>query len=202
MRSAKLLGGAVLAAVALMAIAGTASATVLTGKGEEILKVGTKGKAVSEGPVVLSGTINITCQKSVVEGEITNAGSSTTTVEGKVTSLTFQECGSSTVTVLELGTAVTHTDSESANGNGVSTGSGGKATILTHNVLGTVHCIYTPPSTENGTILGSINNEGGAATVTGESVPVPQSATDFGCGSEASGTAKYVNETPAYVDVD
>jgi hypothetical protein len=202
MRSPKLLGGAVLPAIALMAIAGHASATVLTSSTGEVGTVGTEGTAVAEGSLTLSGTVNVTCKKATIEGVLTNAGSSSTTASGSITNATVEECGSTTVTIVNKGTTEVHTDTESANGNGTITSSGAQVTGLTHSILGTVHCIYISNNTFAGTLTGSKNKEGGNATVVIESVPVPQATTDFGCGSTSEVSGSFKAETPAYVDVD
>lgn len=105
MKNMKMLGLLAVAVAAMSSVAGTASATELTSpKGTKVV-VGTKMKAEAVGPISLTGTITITCQKASGEGELTNAGGPGKPVEGVPVFTNISECGSSTITTLQKGTA-------------------------------------------------------------------------------------------------
>jgi len=189
------------AAIAAMALSATASATVFTDNNGHQFPEGTVGKSTNVGEVILDGTINIKCKRSLLEGQLESTGSSTETPEGTDTALTLEECGTNTVLVLGGGIVEVHTDEASANGNGILTSTGMEVTALTHNILGTVHCIYVTNETLLGTLDGSVKT-GGRATYTLASAAIEQKATDFGCGQNAEMTAEYQVNNPSYVDVD
>jgi uncharacterized protein with beta-barrel porin domain len=231
MRYAKIFGLLAIAAAALMAFAGVASATTGTDSaGGSPVEVNDVIHSELVGEAVLDGTINVKCKKSTVNGKVTNAGSATETLKGEIFpkseaepngGLTFEECGANTVSVAKPGTLEIHTHwkvvidkpgtkeeqktepecCEAVSGRGTLTSSGAEVTILTHNILGTVHCIYVTNETDVGTLDGS-KNTGGKATLTVDSVPIPRAATDFGCGSTSEWTAEYTVITPAYLDID
>ena len=154
--------------------------------------------------VALDGTIKVTCLKSWIEGSVSNAGGKdfngeTTTAAIQLNTLTIEECGSSTVTVVNKGSLEVH---GLGNGNGTLTSTNAEFTVLTHNVLGTVHCIYWTNATDFGTLTGSANTEAFTATIDIGSVPIPRKSTDFGCGSTSELTATYKVETPMTLYVD
>jgi hypothetical protein len=102
MKYVKMLGLAVMAAMALSAVAGasTASATELCSinaagcSGGTMYPVGTEIKAELNG-VAAELTTPITtvkCKKSTTAGKTTTTGSATETVLGQITSLKFEEC--------------------------------------------------------------------------------------------------------------
>jgi len=202
MKYAKMLGLLAVAAAALMAFAATASATTGTDSaGGSPVEVGDTIHATNVGEAVLDGTVNIKCKKSTVIGTVGSAGSATTTLSGNISTLTFEECGANTVTVLNKGSLEAHTFGATADGNGTLTSTGAEVTVLTHNILGTVHCEYVTSETDVGKLDGS-NNTGGKATLTVDSVPIPRRSTDFGCGSTSEWTAEYTVATPAYLAID
>jgi hypothetical protein len=194
MKYAKMLGLLAVAAAALMAFAGSASATTLTDGSGGTLGVGTVIEAGNVGEAILDGTVNIKCKKSTVKGEVTNAGGASATVSGSVSPLTFSECGANTVTVSKGGTLEIHGQ---AGNKGTLTSSGAEVTVLTHNILGTVHCIYTTEATDLGTVEG-----GTGATLKIDSVPINRASTDFGCGSTSEWTAHYTVSKPATLNID
>jgi hypothetical protein len=215
MKYAKILGLLAIATAALMAFAGSASATTLTDTNGNQIGLNAIVHAENVGNTVLDGTVNITCKKSTVEGKITNAGSATETVSGPIEALTFEECGNNTVTVVNKGTLEIHTDSTTIvhengthttlttgdTGDGTLTSSGARITVLTHNILGTVHCIYITGNTRVGTLHGSEGDLGvhETPTLTVNSAPIPREGTDFGCGSTSDWTAHYTVTTPDYI---
>jgi hypothetical protein len=192
---------ALLTTAVVATAASSASATILTVPSGNNPGPGIVIKAQNVGETVLDGPVNVKCKKSNIEATVLNAGGPTETVVAPITSLTFTECGANTVNVVDFGSLEVHTDSATADGNGTLTSSGAEITVLTHNILGTVHCIYATESTDVGTLDGS-KNTGGKATLTVDSVPIPRVSTDFGCGSTSEWTAEYTVNTPEYLDVD
>jgi hypothetical protein len=189
MKYAKMLGLLLIAAAALMAFAGTASAKLTSASGTEIA-AGTVIKAQSEGATSLGGTIKLTCQKSTIEETVSAKGGTSSTV----TSLTFTECGANTVSVSTGGTAAVES-------SGTSKSTNAEVTALTHNILGTVHCIYKTNSTDVGTLTDS-STTGSTARWDIGSAGIPQVATDFGCKDDAVWTGNYKVTTPDFLDVD
>jgi hypothetical protein len=205
MKYAKMLGLLAIAAAALMAFAGSASATTGTDSAAgSPVEAGDTIHSTNVGEAILDGTVNIKCKKSTVSGTVGSAGSATTTLSGNISTLTFEECGANTVTVVSKGSLEVHThenDPTGTSSNGTLTSSGAEVTVLTHNILGTVHCIYVTNETDVGTVDGSKTTKGNA-TLTVDSVPIPRKTTDFGCGSTSEWTAEYTVTTPAYLDID
>lgn len=191
----RIVSSVMLVAAALWSCAATASATVPTTAEGEIYTGAVKAEA--EGSIALTGSITVTCGKSTIEGAI-ESHSSEAPAEGEVSSLTFSECGNHTVTVIDAGTLEVEATSE---GDGTLTSTGAEITVLLHSAfLGTMHCIYVTEETEIGTLTGSNTSEE-AATVDIESAPLPQSATDLGCGSESLLEGGYEVMTPATLAV-
>lgn len=226
MKYVKMLGLLAVAAAALMAFAGTASATQLTDASGNVLGVGTVIHAEAESTVTLHPPIgDIECSGSTVKGSITNAGGAsatvsgpidTTEVEGKKTGLTFTGCNA-TVTVLQTGSLEIHTKTANADGNGTLTSKGTRVTV----VFAGFHCIFETNATNGtdiGTLTGSKNvvkeihnpgkeNEvktfGGTATLDIEAtIPRVGGTSGVFCGSTAQWTGSYKVDTPDYLDVD
>jgi hypothetical protein len=195
MKNQKILSLLMMAIAGLLVFAGSASATTLTSPSGTFVGDGTVLKFQSEGATSLDGTIKITCQKSIVEGEVGTEG---VTRKSKNKKITFEECGSNTVTVIEPGTVILH---YSLFRGAKLTSHGKRVTALTHNILGTVHCIYVTSSTEIGTLTGS-SETGAAATLDIGSAGIPQESTDFGCKDDAVWTGNYKVTTPSFLDVD
>jgi hypothetical protein len=205
MKYAKMLGLLALAAAALMAFAGSASAkTTLTDKVGNVVPLKTVLHSENEGVVKLDGPLVIECSKSTVQGETDDYSSAATgeTLTGEIDELTFEECGSRTITVLKRGTLEIHTEKEIANGNGTLTSSGAEITVLAHlpfNV--TVHCRFGTEGTDIGQLTGS-KNTGKTATldITGK---IPVLTPSFACGENpAQWTGSYSVTSPDYLDVD
>jgi len=195
---AKILGLIAIAVAALMVSAGSASATTGTDSAEgSPVETGDPFHAVSEGSTTLDGTVNITCKSSTVQGDIESPGSPTTTLQAKLTIFTFEECGNTTITIVNTGTMEIHTDTpEVDDGNGILTSTGVEVTVLTHNVLGTVHCLYVTEETSVGTLTGSST---GTATLDIGSSGIQRLATDFGCGNSSVWTGSYAVTAPDYL---
>lgn len=202
MRYVKTLGLAGVAVVAMLVVAGSASATELTSPAGAKVEVGMKIKAEAEEPIQWNVPLGMSCSSSILEGKITNAGGSGSTVSGQITTLTFTECGqepgkiSDTVFVLTPGTFELH-------GNGTLTWSGGEITVLTHRGAGlfklTSHCQLKSENTDLGTLTGS-NATKGTATLDVESGPIPQSSP--GCNAEIFLSGSYKITSPDYLSVD
>ena len=167
----------------------------LTSPAKTQVSPGTNLHVANEGNIVLDGTINITCKSSTAAGKVvagTNVGI------WILSTLTFTECGNNTVTVVNAGTVELQA---TTGGNGTMKSTGAEVTVLTHNILGTVHCIYYSEGTELGVFKGSVNTGGTAKWELG-SVSIPRKATDFGCGSTSELTALYKFTSPDYLDID
>jgi hypothetical protein len=177
MKYVKMLGLLAVAAAALMALAGTASAKVTSPAGTEYSGAITATSTNS----ALDGTVDITCKHSGVSGTLASKGAT----NGTITSLTFTEC-SRAVTVTATGTL-----SIASNGEVKSTGA--RVTVQT-TILGfPVHCIYKTENTKVGTLT-----EGVAPAVMHiGSAPIPQEATSGLCGEDAEWTGNYTVTTPA-----
>ena len=98
MRYVKMLGLLAVAAAALMAFAGSASANTVTSN-----EGATPTIKATAGETTLHGVATITCQKSSVEGPVETHGAGVT-VKGPIKSLKFETCGTNHVTVLTNGT--------------------------------------------------------------------------------------------------
>lgn len=146
MKKMKIFGLVVVTAVSLMALATSASATILTSPEGSQIPSGSTFQAVNTGTVSLTPPFGaIECKSLTLKGSISNAGSSTTTVGATVSTLTFGECNA-TVTVLKTGSLEIHTFEGSADGNGTVTGSGQEITV---EFIGT-HCIFATNNTDLG----------------------------------------------------
>jgi hypothetical protein len=200
MKHLKILAVAAIAASALMAFAGTASATTLT----------SGGKTVSQGTVLHSvlkaGTAailkssligEVKCTESTVSGATENEGSATETVKGAISTLDFSSCNA-TVEVLKAGSLEVHTEytkeengeekqKTTADGNGTLTSNGAEVTV---EILG-LHCIFTTSNTDIGTATGTTE---GSATFEAKSAPISRTGGRSGafCGSSALWNATYI----------
>lgn len=210
MKYVKMLGLLAIAAAAMMAVPGIASATILTSPVNVKLENGEKIHAVSEGSTTLDGPVAITCKKSTVQGKITTSGGVATTVKGPIEELTFEECGTNDVKVVQKGELIVHTEyTKEANGeelekttntgNGTLTSNGAEVTIEVTS-LG-ISCIYTTSNTPIGILTGS-KNTGGTATLDINSSAIPRTGHSVFCGGSAKWTGSYEVKIPDYLDVD
>jgi len=203
MTYAKTLGLLAVAAAALMAFAGTASATILTSENGQQFGVGVKIEGKAIGGVVIDGGVNVSCKEGEIKNAVNIPGDASSTVSGGINSVLFGECGSNTVSIASTGSFEIHTDNINKNdGNGVFTANSVEITVLTHNLVGTVHCLYVTDKTFIGTILGSKNRSKENATIEIGSAPISRKVTDFGCTKDAEWTGKYELTEPGYMDVD
>jgi hypothetical protein len=191
MKYVKMLGLAVVAAMALMAFAGSASATVLTSPAGTQYKGEIQASAESS-LLLKAGFANITCTESNVAGTPTNFGGAASTVSGPISTLTFNVCNA-TVHVLKKGTLEIHTIG--AGPNGTLTSSGAEVTVST---AGT-SCTYGTNNTDIGTLTGS-KTTGKTATMDIKA-SLTKTAGGFLCASPAAWEGSYVVTKPDYLDV-
>jgi hypothetical protein len=165
MKYAKILGLLAVAAAALMAFVGSASATITAPAGTAYtgnLHLTGTGIAFTTGG-------SVACNHSTLIGSVTNGGTKV-----PITSLSFNECGSSTVSVPKLGYMSIASD-------GTVTVSETEYTKLTHNIfIGTKHCILKFENTVFGILTEGVN----PAPLHTDTYTVPHVETDASC-SEA-----------------
>jgi len=191
MKYVKMLGLAAVAAMALMAFAGSASATVLTSPSGTQYK-GEINASAESSLLLKAGFANITCTESSVAGTPTNFGSSTTTVSGPISTLTFSSCNA-TVTVLKKGSLEIHTIGKGPNGTLTSTGA--EVTVAT----GGVSCTYATNNTDIGTLTGTTT--AGTKATMDISASLTKSAGGFLCASPAAWEGSYWVTKPVPLSV-
>jgi hypothetical protein len=189
MKYAKMLGLLAVAAAALMAFAGTASATIITSPAgtayTSTIKAGNAG-----GHVVLDNPIaKIECSSSV-EGKVESHGAAVTAA-GKISSLTFTNCTNSWhVTVSSGGSLEIHS---LGGGKGTLTSSG--ATVISTRFG--VECRYATSNTHIGTVTG------GTPATLAISASIPFHGGSSFCGEGAtSWTGSYTVSTPGTLLID
>ena len=191
MKYIKMLGLLAVAAAALMAFAGSASATEITSSTGKTPTI----KATSTNTALDGAFTTVTCGHSEVGGTVEAHGApndAKTPATGKITTLDFTLCNYP-VTVVNNGTlSVTGT---TPTGNGTLTSNGAKVAI--HTSVGT--CVFTTSNTHIGTVTGS-NNTGGHAVldITGK---IPRTEGNFLCGSSGQWTGSYTITHPASFEV-
>jgi hypothetical protein len=197
---------AVLAAAALVAVAGAgrASATELTCTELEGTKVmcptGTMIQAEAGQAITLHPPIgDIECKGSSYTAHTTNTGGTGTTVQASLTALTFSECNAEVV-VLKQGGYIIHTTNEieGANHNGTVTTTGTEVTI---GFVG-FHCIFTTSETDFGHLTGSTTTGGTPTFDLAASMPRTGGRSGVFCGSTAQVTGDYKITEPDWMDVD
>jgi hypothetical protein len=192
MRCIKMLGLAGLVAVALMAFAGTASATTLTSPAKTPY---TSTFELRSGNVEFDFTFGkISCTESEFIGKVEFHGNGLT-AGGKISSLTFANCGEgNTFTVLKPGSL--EIDATTPAGNGLVKWTNGEVKV---HVKGGFTCTIKTSNTPIGTLTGSNETKGNAQLdLNGSKVPVSGAF----CGTSAEMTNKYAVITPATLEVD
>lgn len=202
MKYFKILGLAAIAAAALMAFAGSASATMLynSSKHEAATTLGVNAilHAEAESTVTLHPPFgDIECKKSTVQGTVTRAGSATESVKGSITAanLTFKECNATVTTLAGGELEATYTTANDASLK--STGA-----EVTVEFFGT-HCIFKTNGTPIGTLTGSSDAVIAGSTATFDiSAKIPRTGGRSGafCGSEAEWTGSYKVDQPMFLD--
>lgn len=192
MKYLKTLGLLAIAAAALTAFAGTASATLTSPTGTAY----TGEISATSTNMHTSGTVKMACKHSLIVSSHT--GGATT---GAVSTLSFSECVPDTVTIISNGSL------NIAAGVGGVVSEGMEVTKLTHKtVLGfpiTAHCIYAtaPTGTSIGTITDS-HKTGGHAIIHVHA-NLMRTATDSACGEDpATWTGTYTVNKPSTLYAD
>jgi hypothetical protein len=185
MKYMKILGLAAMALAALMAMAGTASATTLTSPAGTTYT--STIKAENEGPVTLTSAFGgfgtVTCNKSTVEGKVEKHGAGVN-VSGNIGKLTFTECNRE-VTVLSTG-------SLEVNSSGALTGK--NQTILIHTAIGPCHFTTASTGTSLGTVTTTATTGSNATLDIKATIPSP-------CGNGTwEGSYKVTAPNPFYLD--
>jgi len=213
MRYMKMLGLAVVAALALTALAGvgSASATTLCKKtvspcpAGETYALGTviEGHTSSVTLETTEGLFNpvITCATSTFSGKTTSVTASPTSLTGSIERLTFTGCidsvaagfCSTVVANLPLTAHIT-TAGASSSGNGTLTLTGFEITFLCHAMgtssFGVDHCRY------KGEVVMGLTG-GTPASALANNQTLTKSGGDFGCPNKADWTAKYTITKPS-----
>jgi hypothetical protein len=179
MKYIKMLGLLAVAAAALMAFAGPASATTVKSTGANYTSTIT---AESSNSTLHGSFITVECAESHVQGKVESHGAGVT-AEGKISNLSFDECNYD-VTVKKGGTLVAHTGTTP---NGTLTSTGAEITI--HTSVG--ECVFTTSSTPIGTLTG-----GAPAKLDIDSSSIPRTGGSFFCGSSGEWTGNYTVSVP------
>ncbi|MGN6217221.1 MAG: hypothetical protein ACTHN7_09745 [Solirubrobacterales bacterium] len=187
MKYLKILGLAAIAAAALMAFAGSASATVLTSPTGTALPAGTtlESHLKAGSKAVLKGVFgNVECEESALSGTTSNAGGATETVKGAVATLTFAKCNCEVV-VLKKGELEIHAIAGTE--NGTVTASGQEVTTNCSFFGVNYHCIWSTSATDLGTLTG------GSPAIISANATITRSGGNSGkaCGSTGAWTAEY-----------
>jgi len=178
MKYVKMLGLLAVAAAALMAFAGTASATITSPEGTPY----DGPMSATSSNTSLDGSVDIACSSSTVSGEVNNGET-----EGEITTLDFTECGNDTVKVVANG-KLTILEKKVYS----------KSTVVTvtlhRTIFGfpiTTHCEYATPVTKT-----HVGNLTGPNTISLIGAVIPQKPTDSACGANAEWTGSYTINTP------
>ena len=201
MKYLKMFSMLIVAASAVMAFAGTASAGTFTSpKGTTYTG---QFHAVA-GEMTTHGVATVTCQSSTIQGTITSHGSSVTGL-AHINTLTFSSCGTHK-TVETAGTLEFHTHPGDSNGGAYAiVTSSGMTVNINLTQLG-ITCGLRTESTEIGTMTNSTHRQ-----VTGEAQTtatihidalIPRHSGSFFCGSSIEWTGTYEITTPDYLDYD
>jgi hypothetical protein len=186
MKYVKMLGLLAVAAAALMAFAGTASATTVTSPAGTLY---TSNIAATAGATELVGSFTtVKCSSSSVSGSVKTHGAGVT-AEGPISALSFSGCNFP-VTVKKEGTLIAHATS---GGNGTLTSSG--AEVIVHTSVG--ECVFTTSSTDIGTLKG-----GTPAKLEIASAAINRTGGSFLCGSTAKWSGTYTVNTPGSLFLD
>lgn len=192
MKYLKILGLGGVAAIALMAFAGTALATIVTSPAGTQMGKGASVVGHSTNPEFHGAFVTVKCTEASGEGKITDAGSSTETVKGEIFLGTFTGCNFEVI-VKRTGTSEVHTDGASANGNGIVTSTGAEVEVKTS--VG--NCIFTTSNTTLGTVVG-----GTPAVMNFNSAKIPRTGGNFLCGSSGTLTGSMAVTSPKTLLID
>jgi hypothetical protein len=194
MKHLKILGFAAIAAAALMAFAGTASATTLTSPAGTVVKTGSTIHAEALGHAVLDPPFGkIECYSTFVAGTLNESGES---INAGISPFYLDNCtNGALVQVIRRGTL---SISSLGNGNGSVTSNGAEWTV---ELLGT-HCVFSTNNTAIGTLTGSGNTGTNATLDISATIPRTGGRSGAFCGSTAAWTGTYDFTAPAPLFVD
>jgi phage baseplate assembly protein gpV len=186
MNHLKTFSAALLTAVALLTLAGSASATTLTSPAGTTY---TGAFHVESGTIEFHGPFTtIVCKKSTFAGKVENHGAGIT-AGGKLSSFTLSECNYP-MTTLKAGSIEIHS---TGSGNGTLTWSGGEITWESS----IANCILTTAGTDLGTLTG-----GSPAKLDINSAGIPRTGHSFFCGQSSTWTGSFTFTTPSTLLVD
>jgi hypothetical protein len=189
MKYVKMLGLLAVAAAALMAFAGTASATVLTSPAGTVYTGEIKAETENGHAILHNAFTTVECN-SFVTGKVEKHGAGVT-AGGNISTLSFPTCTGDTVTVTTPGSLEIHTG---ANGHGTLTSSGAAVSVFNHAFGGT--CIYTTNNTQIGTVTPAPSNTGHATLDISATIPRSGGSLGIFCGSTGSWTGNYKVTSP------
>lgn len=179
---------------AFAALAGTASATVLTSPSGTTYT--STLKATNEGAITFHGITTFSCNKSTLESKVESHGASVTT-KGAISLLSFTECGED-VSVVTKGRLEIHWTSGN---NGTVTAPGLLITVQFTTESGTYHCVYGSTSADIGTLTAA-PSESGHAVLDLNGATLAVAGGDEKCSKSAELTGKYKFVTPTGLLVD
>lgn len=189
MKHLKIIGLALVAAAALMAFAGSASAATFTAPAGTTY-TGALSSSLESGSSALlkAGFAEITCTSSTVAGSITT--NNETEASGSTSSVAFSSCGSATVTTLSSkGTLKINKSTHAVSGTG---------TEVTVSLFGT-DCVY---GMGTGTTLGTATNSASGVTLAIKTKLPLLSSNSFLCANPAEWTANYIVTSPTGSVID
>jgi hypothetical protein len=192
MKYVKILGLLAVAAAAFMAMAATASATILTSPTGTTYTSKIVAEAEHPPGVTLHGSFtSVNCTNSLVEGNVEKHGAGVT-AGGIVSKLTFTNCNFP-VKVLKNGSLEIHPINCNAAKycTGTLTSTGAEVTIETS----IASCIFATASTDLGTLTGTDDTKGHATLDI--SAEIPRTGHSFFCGSKGIWTGSYTVKTPS-----
>jgi hypothetical protein len=192
MKTMKMLGLLAIAAAAMMAFAGIASATTVKSGGA--LYTGKIVAANENGHISLHGSNGVTIEcAGTVEGTVESHGAGVT-AEGKISKLTFPNCTNGNVVhVKKTGSLVAH--STATTNNGTLTSNGAEVEVTAASIFGTITCIYTTTNTSIGTLTG------GTPATLDISATIPRTGGSSLCGSSGTWTGAYKVSSPANLTI-
>ena len=186
MKHLKTLGLFVMAAAALMAFAGSASAATFTApSGTEY--TGSMDATLEGSALLKAGFAEDTCTVSTVSGNLTT--NNETEASGSTNGVAFSGCSITTHTISNTGTLKINKSNTQVSGTGV------EVTVAAFGIS----CVYGMGA---GTTLGTAKNTGSGVTLV-ISAKLPRiSGNSFLCGNPAEWTANYFATTPSSSVVD
>jgi hypothetical protein len=180
MKHLKMLGLIGMAAAALLAFAGSASAATFTAPAGTAY-TGSWGFSLEGSTILKAGFAEITCTSDTMGGSLTT--NNETEASGSITSVALSGCGSSTVDTLNSkGTLKIAKSTHAVSGTGVE---------ITTAALGT-SCVYGFGS---GTSLGTASNTASGITISID-VSLGKVSGGFLCANPATWKASYIWTTP------